>query len=245
MRATQEPIYMLTHHKCASSWLSDYLKSYCSRNLLNMFASHFSEPEIDVNNDVVLLRNASYRYVQGKVAKGIHVIRNPLNIVVSAYYSHRNTHPLEGWPELEAQRAVLRSVNEPEGMLLTIAFLEREEFYSGAVGPLYALRHWDFSDERFSTLRMEDLVDDLGQLTDSLLGSGSVPREMPDSRAFTFEAITGRQVGKVDMTSHYRSGDVEQWRQYLPQSAQAYLFAHFEPLLKRFYPETLDHVEHS
>lgn len=85
MRAVQEPIYILTHHKCASSWLSDYLTSYCDRNRLKMFASHFSEPEIDVNSDIVLLRNASYRYVLEKVVKGIHVIRNPLNIVVSAY----------------------------------------------------------------------------------------------------------------------------------------------------------------
>lgn len=233
----QEPIYLLTHHKCASTWLGAYVQSYCKLNQLKMFASHYSEPEIDVSSDVVLLMNASYGHIQERVTKAIHVVRNPLNIVVSAYYSHLNTHSLDGWPKLEAQRDILRSVSDQEGMLLTIAFLERQEFYDGAVGPLYALRHWDFSDERFLTIRMEDLVVGPSQLSDRLSRNDGALRVIPDPKAFTFEAITGRQVGQVDMTSHYRSGDVMQWQKYLPKAAQAYLRSSFGSLLSRFYPE--------
>lgn len=207
-----------------------------------MFGSHYSEPNLDMNSDLVLLTNASYRYVRDRFAKATHVIRNPLDLIVSAYYSHRNTHPLDGWPELEAQRRVLRSASEPDGMLLTIAFLEREEFYNGAVGPLYALRHWDFSDNRYSTIRMEDLVINPGLLSESLRTNEKSQRQLPDPKAFTFEAITGRQVGQLDMISHYRSGAAEQWRQALPEVAQAYICTHFEPLLRRFYPTSLDPI---
>lgn len=235
----QDPVCVLTHHKCASTWLANYLDSYSNLNALRLFATHLSEPEIDAASDVVLLRNASYSHVRQRIAKGIHVVRNPMNIVVSAYHSHRNTHPVDGWPELAAQREVLRSVNEPEGMLLTIAYLERGDFFNGAVGPLYALRHWDFSDGRYTTVRMEDVVGRPELLSGGLVGNGTPLRKLPDDKDFTFEAITGRQTGQIDGTSHYRSGSAEQWRTELPEAAKAYLHSSLRPLFERFYPEGL------
>ena len=115
---------------------------------------HRSERLAEGQLDIVALTNADYSFVRNRVLSGIHVIRNPLDLICSAYYSHLSTHSLEGWPELELQRTVLKSVSKPEGLMLTLTFLERSDFYSGAIGPLLALRHWDFSDEAFSTLRM-------------------------------------------------------------------------------------------
>ena len=119
---------VLTHHKCASSWLADYLGLTCELNGLELAATDgdrlpAGEPSI------ALFRNASYEFLSDHISSGIHVVRNPLDVLVSAFYSHLSTHPLDGWPELAKQREVLCSVPRDAGLMLTVTFLERADFY--------------------------------------------------------------------------------------------------------------------
>jgi len=199
---------------------------------LGIGSTHLSA-HIPNGNGVRLLANAQYDYVTAHVTRAPHVIRNPLDIVVSAYHSHRNTHPLKEWPELERQRAILKDVSPAEGMMLTLAFLERDDFCRGVVGPLHALRHWDFTDTRYATLRMEDLVAYPALIAPWLPGS------QPATMHHTFEKHAGRPKGQLDDASHYRSGLPDQWRTALPPAAIAYIRAHFAPLLERHYPQSL------
>jgi hypothetical protein len=124
-------------------------------------------------------------------------------------------------------------------MLLTIAFLERADFHSGAVGPLHALRNRVFDDARFATLPMEAMVLRPTERLGALLRAGHPGHLLPPAAQRSFEAIAGRRPGEVDDASHYRSGQPGQWRQALPDAAIAYLRAHSEPVLRRFYPGKL------
>jgi hypothetical protein len=230
---------ILTHHKCASTWLGRYLHEFCGLNSLKLAGTHYSNLTLDRSADVTACINASYEFVRDNLDEGIHVIRNPLDIVVSAYYSHRNTHPLDGWPELASQRQILQAVSEREGMFLTLAFLERDDFYSGAVGPLHALRHWNFDDERFCTLRMEDIVLDPELVLGSILKSRFPDSILPPADNHTFEAVSGRQIGKIDDNSHYRSGKADQWKEVLPDAIISYVRIYFASILERFYPDSI------
>src|SRR5437016_34352 len=122
------PIYIVTHHKCASTWLRRYIMEFCSLNSLEIFTTHYSYVAPVFPCDIAVLGNASYDFLNERAVKGIHVIRNPLDVIVSAYYSHMNTHPLAGWPRLSGQRQALRSVDKDKGLLLTLQFLERGDF---------------------------------------------------------------------------------------------------------------------
>lgn len=230
-------IYLFTHHKFASTWLTRYVQEYCRLNQRTLFSSHKGRALPNDLVDVSVLTNASYDFIQDRIAGGVHVIRNPMDLVVSAYYSHRQTHSLEGWPELSMQRALLRSLDDEFGMMATIAFLERADFHRDAAGPLYALRHWNLDDERFRTIRMEDVVqepDQLGREIQAALGG-----VIPPAEAFSFREFSGRDPGDIDNGSHYRSGVPDRWRRDLPRPAVAYLRANFRPILERFYPESL------
>lgn len=233
------PIQVLTHHKCASAWLAGYLDSCAALNGLRLWATPLGAAMPPEGTGIALYGNAAYPSLARHAAGGIHVIRNPLDLVVSAYHSHRNTHPTAGWPGLAAQQRLLREVDEASGMLMTIAFLERADFYEGAAGPLHGLRHWDFDDPGISTLRMEDMVRDAEGTLGALLRARHPGIILPPAERHSFQALTGRQPGEVDATSHYRSGQPGQWRHALPAPAVAYLRAHLEPLLRRFYPATL------
>ncbi len=229
----------LGHHKCASIWLRDYLLAVSQLNTLTIGRTHLSRHVPD--GQIRFLANASYDTVAAAGLRGCHIVRNPLAMLNSAYFSHRDTHPTDGWPQLDQQRAMLRATDPATGVYLTLAFPERTDFHPGAIGPFKALRAWDFDATRFLTLRMEDMVADpsgrLGQAF-AFLGRGDLV--LPEDADFSFRAVSGgRRAGEIDERSHYRSGDPEDWRRHLPQGFQMYVRGHFRPLLERFYPAYL------
>ena len=229
-----------THHKCASAWLSTYLNEFCKLNSLDLFATHYSNIIPDEFCAINVFANASYPYIMQRFDQGIHIIRNPLDVIVSAYYSHKNTHPIDDWPQLAEQRVLLDKIDEGQGLFVTLAFLERDNFYSGAVGTLHGLRHWNFEDDRFVTLRMEDLVQNPGKTLGSLLRSRYPMCCLPSDDRYTFEGITGRRKGEIDETSHYRSGKADQWKEILPPAIVEYIKINFSSILLKYYPDCLN-----
>jgi hypothetical protein len=241
--APSRRVMILTHHKCASTFVGFYLEQVCALNHLRLFRSHRATDRPNPECDISLLTNVTYDRIKNAIdAPAIHIIRNPLDIITSAYNSHRSTHGLDGWPHLQHQRRILANCNKEVGLHLTLAFLERAEFYPGTPGPLHALGEWCFNDARIRTIRMEDLVTDVT----AMLGGTLIPTlggaiTLPDEANFTFERITGgRRIGEVDDMSHYRSGKPGSWREDLPDSIIAYVRAHFHELLSRYYPDSLE-----
>lgn len=235
------PFFLLTHHKCASSWLIAYCAKVAALNGLRFGHTHFSERLVEGPLDIVALTNADYSFVRNQITSAVHVVRNPLDLICSAYYSHLSTHSLVEWPELELQRTVLQLVSKAEGMMLTLAFLERSDFYSGAIGPLLALRQWDFSDEAFTTLRMEDVVANIEDtISIRLIEMFGPELRLPNASNFCFERFSGgRQPGEIDNTSHYRVGKPGAWCGELPPSAVTYVRCHLRHLFDRYYSEDL------
>ena len=238
---------LFTHHKCGSSWLAQILEGYCAATSSALFRTHLSQeaPLPSAPCDVLLFTNSDYEFctrqdqlwMTSVSPRMMHVIRNPLDLVVSAYYSHLSTHSLHTWPELAQQRSVLERLDKHAGMMATWVFLERSDFYNGATGPLFAMRRWDFDDERMSTVRLEDLVADheyaRAQLQD-LLG-GDPGKVMSD---LTFEKLSGgRARGEVDNRHHYRTGAApDQWRQEMEPSLARAIYEEYRALIDRFYP---------
>jgi Sulfotransferase domain len=230
---------ILTHHKCATTWTVRYLSEFCVLNSMNLASTHYSNLILDRWSNLNIYTNASYQFISLKIDEGVHIIRNPLDILVSAYYSHRNTHSLDGWPELKDQRKILRDVNYSDGVFLTLAFLERDDFYDGAVGPLHALRRWNYDDQRFLTVRMEDVVSNPEVVMGSILKARFSESILPSVDNHTFQAVSGRKIGNIDDRSHYRSGKANQWKELLPDAIISYIRAHFTTVLEKFYPDSL------
>jgi len=236
-------LHIFSHHKCATTWLGWFLHGLSEANDLTFFRSHLGYERPSPTANISFLMNADYDAIRVEAGpQSLHVIRNPLNMVLSAYYSHLKTHPLDGWPELERQRHVLQQVSFSEGLLLTIAFLESHHFSRGTRGPLCCMKNWNYSDERIQTLRMEDLVVDVRGWLRSLEMNMRRKLVLPDLHHYYFKNFTKRQVGEVDSTSHYRSGSPEQWKKELTAPAINYIKSHYGDLICKFYPEIL--LEH-
>jgi hypothetical protein len=232
------PLAFLSHHKCATTWFGTYLLQFASLNNLTCAITHFSD-RLPTDADVVFLTNANYGFISSRIDRAAHVIRNPLSIVPSAYFSHRYSHSTDSWPELVLQRSLLNAASEHEGLFLTLAFLEREDFYQGAVGSLLSLRTWKYEDQRYRTFLMEELTAEVSKVFSAMLEhQGYAPDEfqLPDPEAFVFEKFSGgRSRGVMEESAHYRSGDPENWRLHLSPAMEAYVRSHLHNVMQ-FYP---------
>jgi len=56
--------------------------------------------------------------------RGVHIVRDPRDVLVSGYFSHKESHPTENWIELEEHRQLLKSISIQEGLFLELSFSE-------------------------------------------------------------------------------------------------------------------------
>lgn len=234
----RERLWFLSHHKCGTAWLSFVLKDISRLNGLRFHETYASSDVIPDRTDICLISNADYaRLPFIGAARPLHVIRNPLSIIVSAYHSHRTTHDTDGWPELLHQRKLLQHCSVEHGMYLTLAYLER-----GAGAPLNDIARWQFGDTRITTVKFEDLVRNPADwLAYAIKENGYRSLLLPEMQDYSFEKMSGgRHVGEIDDTSHYRSGSADGWRNELPKPIIQYVRTHYEGLLKGYYPESME-----
>ena len=97
------------HHKCATIWISSIVSSVCKKIGLRFFEVN-GPPLFDHNLksfvegkkiEFLSYTNANIKFVNRlENFTGFHVIRDPRDIIVSAYFSHLHSHPTDIWPEL-------------------------------------------------------------------------------------------------------------------------------------------------
>ena len=100
--------------------------------------------------DFLAYTNANRDYVTDlPFYRGFHVVRDPRDVIVSAYFSHLYSHGTKNWPELEAHRRELQGLSKEDGLLCEMEF-SRQEFEE-----MYA---WDYEQEHVLELKMEELT---------------------------------------------------------------------------------------
>lgn len=161
------------HHKCASTWVWQILAGVCreiglhhrlvvdprtpsAHGPLTDYTATFEREDLGrylrgAGADIVSCINADRAQLEAMgPVRGVHVIRDPRDIIVSAYFSHRNSHPVEGLPHLAEHRAQLQEVSEDEGLMLEMDFSAQE---------LEDLATWDYDRPEILELTMEALTD--------------------------------------------------------------------------------------
>ena len=117
------------HHKCASSWINRFLWHVT----LVMGVKHFSfHSDEQAGGDIIqesrrmgleaiTVRNARWDHWQGfKGVPGVHLIRDPRDVIVSGYFSHLKSHRLLDDPELAAERKMLERMSREEGLIASM-----------------------------------------------------------------------------------------------------------------------------
>ena len=147
------------HHKCATQWIKAILADICATTHLRMFevsrieAWDFADLQALVGcfrPDVLVYSNAEIGQVRLlPPLRGFHVIRDPRDLIVSAYFSHLHSHSLETWPRLAEHRRQLQAADKSAGLLLEMEFSRRV---------LADMASWDYDQPGVLELRMEDMI---------------------------------------------------------------------------------------
>lgn len=140
----KKPFIYFGHHKCATNWYVRVIQDCCAA--IDMPTSRFNnwllfEKEARrqaagyyrdflhnaqrsgsrflciTDSDNAMLQNTPFN-------KGFHVVRDPRDIIVSAYFSHIKTHGIDFLPGMEQNREALRTMSKEEGLHCVMSFLE-------------------------------------------------------------------------------------------------------------------------
>jgi hypothetical protein len=257
------------HHKCASQYVRDIFTRTAdwlgmSMHTDNLFSVlpldyHTREPLRTLlaerrtiletkSYDCLCLENADSDGLalvrQRGDYRGFHVIRDPRDVLISAYFSHRYSHPLyaEAGPWIRDFRQQLAGVaSTEEGLLLELEF---------CAAYLNNIAAWDYHTPQIFETRYEALVtqpmETLRQAYEfmgirvPMLGVASLAtfvydrrlwkrshRPMPRRLSLPWLLLRrivqqysfvrksgGRQPGQEDISHHYRKGVAGDWRNY-------------------------------
>jgi hypothetical protein len=231
------------HHKCASTWVHLMLQEvaavlrrpyHLAHDVHGLPGSTVASARRALGFDVLSYVNADWRRIGDIDLRGVHLIRDPRDLVVSAYYSHLASHPSGGWDELERIRALLRSTPLETGLLIEIEFLAEV---------MEELRSWPASVPKISTFRFEAVVAAPRRSFDEMLRHLGLRDDLPDQEfdrivdQFAFESLThGRQRGVEDRSHHYRRGVAGEWRRiFTPAVAWVFQRRHGDLLVQLGY----------
>lgn len=241
------------HHKCATRWINRVLVQ--ANYQLGFRFGHVAGPKRFPEGLANYVRNRALdqlSYTNADLQRigelpelvGFHVIRDPRDVVTSAYFSHLKSHPTKVWPDLKPHREKLQGLAKEEGLHEELSFSAKN---------LGHMSTWNYEDPRILELRYEDLsaqpkesfvriFEHLGLLDEEsgppqgalrLYGNRIVrrwsnQRRLPFRRSgiteaeihaivdsFDFKKLAGgRKPGEVNENHHFRKGVAGDWRNH-------------------------------
>ena len=231
------------HHKCATQWVRRIVTDICNTigrepvilRGWKQFGDRSMVASLGASSTFLCLMNADMRYLPvlhrlDNGFRGFHIVRDPRDVVVSAYYSHLYSHkPFEG---LEERREQLKAVPKAEGLMLELENRQHE---------FRSMLEWDYDQPNVLELRMEDVTTaaakEIPRVIEFLgLGAadGLTERRLRDIvAAHDFTVLAGRHPGEEDVTSHYRKGVKGDWTNHFGWEHVAYFKERYGELLIR------------
>ncbi len=234
------------YHRSGSSWIARLLDQACVELRLHFDVLHDASDVDDLgawvadrHTQVLAWTNTDgRRLAELGPFVGVHVVRDPRDVVVSAYFSHLLSHPTAGMPWLPPHRAELSTLDRDAGLAAEIRCrslqFEQLQAWPG---------HSDVQELRFEALTADPSTE-VPRLFEAL---DLVGRSLPLRRRLSHEDAArvahahrfqllagGRTPGTEDRTHHYGRGTPGDWRTHLQEHHLARIDATWPGLVTRW-----------
>lgn len=214
---------LLGHHKCGTLWTDLVLKNVLGKRFRSGNDHEYAGPE-----DIYFHGNGDP--IRTKIPEGVRavsIIRDPRDIAVSSYFSHKNVHGL--WDDLKIHRENLNQLNEEDGLCLDIKWSDQMPGIDGH--PIRIFAGLEFKMPVLN-VRFEDLTSDPFNIFSDILTymaidfDEAVLSKVLDE--FSFKNMAGgRERGDKDIKSHYRSGKPGEWKEkFTPKVTECFKSLH-------------------
>lgn len=219
VRATRSPfasrsdrslIVLCTHHKTGGMWFRQLILSITRP--YGMRSQYVEKQAIRPGTDFVFARVEEFdqRLLAGRSFRGVHVIRDPRDMVVSGYEYHKRTK--EPWciaPDPRygglSYQQYLHSISEYEGLMAEIGWVASK---SGG-----AMAAWDYDQPEFLEIRYEDAIADEHGTFERVFRWLRVSERAMAMGLAAVDELTLSRGGAV--RGHARSGQPGEWRDRL------------------------------
>ena len=232
------------HHKCGTQWMNSIISDVCDRVGRELVVRSgprtfdWDLPASIAHPDATFLCyvNAEKRFIGGlDPLLGFHMVRDPRDVVVSAYYSHLYSHP--EYRGLARYRAELETLPKEEGLRREVDNRKHQ---------FRAMLKWEYERDDVLELHMEDVTADPQRAIPEILAFlGLGPEQGLDHETVAtiveendFSRKAGRPRGTEDVTSHYRKGVPGDWMEHFTGDLVEYFKSRHNDLLLKLGYET-------
>ncbi len=209
--------FVATHHKVMTTYFSAVLRLFATATSTPFAKQGFRGD--DPEGGLVLSMHGTIDLDALDRYRGVHLMRDPRDVVISSYHYHKWTQ--EPWAHLpdetgQSYQQRLNSMTMEEGIHMEI------DHFTSSYGEL--LRNWDVDDPDILEIKFADLMgserNELYEQIFTHLGyTGREHRLGCDlMRAFEASARTGGSLGKPRERNHVRSAGTGQWADVLSPS---------------------------
>lgn len=256
--AAGEPLIVHgSHHKVGTRWFSKVLRDLAVPFGMKVYVG----PQDTLPADAHIFIENHSRFDRERLPhfRGSHLIRDPRDVIVSAYHYHLWTKeewaniPMaqlpqaakKRWSRIEpdkhahlSYREYLNSLDPETGLTVEMKRLSATF--------LRELLSWDYEDPRFIEVRYEDLVADEQGVFARIFEHYGLNEEamvvaMRAVEAASFRNRAKREPGQIQEGSHFRSGKAGQWREeFTPEHITLCKALFGEALIQLGYEKGLD-----
>lgn len=223
--------YYFGHPKCATNWIRLFLYHFCVRSRMNYNVvggnpkRNFRHPAYQSSFNLMV--NASYNDLKNLPLDvyGFRFIRDPRDLVVSAYFSWKYSHGLGSGVNINAGAAFMKKNRD---YLNAHSLEEGLEYVMQHYDTLQKMRGWDLEKyPNVKVLKFEDLIqDEIHGFQKLIVDLGiDVSDKMVQvcAEKSSFKRVSGvRKKGKENKKSHFRKGTAGDWKNYMPVGSALY-----------------------
>ena len=208
------------YHKMGTIWLTQLLRGIASKFDMTLEISN-NNGDRHNGSDILIANHSQLCLEDLGDYVGSHMIRDPRDAVVSAYYYHLWTD--EAWVHQKSEQyggrsyqEFLNGMNEEEGLAEEI---RRFETYIQH----YRLQEWDYQNPRILEIRYESLIADEQTEFRKLFehygfSESAIKDSLELAESLSFKNVAKRKLGAKKSKSHLRSGKPNQWVEILNSS---------------------------
>lgn len=226
-------LFVATHHKVMTTYFNAVLTLMCFGLRIPFDRINVGLPKKSAR--LFLSMQGKQKLSEIAPYRGVHIMRDPRDMIVSSYHYHKWTH--ETWAHRPDENGLtyqqkLNRANQTDGL-----FMEIEHFIF-----IYraALEAWEMDDPDMLELSYESLMgperDDLYRRIFVHLGFAGRGLDLGVDLMRLFEASsrTGRKSGATAQNAHVRSGKSGQWQDLLEPGHLAMIERELGDVMRKF-----------
>jgi hypothetical protein len=219
-----------THHRAGTHWLESVFRTICGRHFLRYYAGpHAALPE---EWDVFLEHHSRFDFTRlPAVFRGIHIIRDPRDIVVSGCLYHQTSD--EPWLHASDSKFDGRSYQQAINRFASLDDKILFEMENIARITIDDMSRWQYTNPCFMELRYEELIVDTDlMLFHQIFSFLEFPGRVLPS---TLEIAQQNSVfaDKATASRHIRSEQARKWKKHFKRRHRQRLLELFGDVLVR------------